>query len=49
MESVIGATRSLRLKAKRGAFAAQIGEPRQIRSTNNKIFVDFSYSLRFAY
>jgi hypothetical protein len=29
------------LKAKRGAFAAPIGEARRIRSANNKIFADF--------
>ncbi len=34
---------SLRLKAKRGTFAALIGEVQQIHSANNKIFADFSY------
>jgi hypothetical protein len=39
----------LRLKAKQGAFAVPIGEARQIRSANNKLFADFLYSPRFAY
>jgi hypothetical protein len=33
---------SLRLKAKRGAFAAPIGEAQRIRSAKNKIFADFN-------
>jgi hypothetical protein len=41
--------RFLRLKAKRGAFAAPVGEVRQIRSANNELFADFLYSLCFAY
>jgi hypothetical protein len=41
--------RSLRLKAKQGAFAAPIGEARQIRSANKKFSRFFFYSLRFAY
>jgi hypothetical protein len=48
IESVIGATSIPALKGKAGAFAAPIGEARRIRSANNKIFADFSYSLRFA-
>jgi hypothetical protein len=39
----------MRLKVKRGAFAAPIGKARQIRNANNKIFADFSYSPSFAY
>jgi hypothetical protein len=41
--------RFLRLKAKRGAFAAPLGEARRIRSAYYKIFADFSFSPHFAY
>jgi hypothetical protein len=41
--------RHLRLKAKRGAFAAPIGEAQRIRSANKKFSQIFFRSLRFAY